>query len=364
MDAAIKRPLLKTEKSHEKMLKTIHGMVGGDKSAKEEFADLVSKALNPINAVIQLDVENIPQDIIDSADLRLKAMKSSHVAGHFSPVNVAEYNAIVDELAVDMGWMPLFRGVSVTGSQEAEIYDFESFVRWAKYEHGQPLEPSPIGKAKKDRVQEERFGVKVQMFNRWLETNQKHNVNQLFEIIRRKNVELKSAFFYHLIGDSTGLSTQTAAGSTTDDIIDAMNDAHITLLEQIKGKGYDISAQQPVYAVSQLAHRAKINPAIRQQTTAEQNNKILEFPVASAIYTMNDGTGYSDYSGIAKQYGSPLKDSFIMCVAGIRNLNIQFKPITQDQKSDFDTDSSDIAAQEYFSGQAPTEQRIIVNTQS
>lgn len=354
MHLAVGFKLLRSDTASKKAAATVKAATDGDKDARQEFSELLNKSLELPRAIQAQDWDAIPGDFWDHAN-RVAAVsgvsKGTPAAGSFTPQQVAFYRNLADDLTIDMNWMPAFAMDQISGSNSGDIIDFDSFVAWDEYNEGEPITQSSYGQDSVTNLRERRFGVKVGVLTRWLETNQRHNVNNLIEAIRRSRLSYQADFAYSLIGATAGVNITTAAGATLDQRVTALNNGLVTLMERNDASGYNINSSMPVLAYGRLQRREMLNQAIARDIGSETNNTVLQQTIVP-YYTSN--------TNIPLQSTTPA-DAVILVLPGFASRWLQFRNMEQQASADFDTHSEAITAQEYWNAQCPAVQREFVN---
>lgn len=272
--------------------------------------------------------------------------KAITMIGSYNGASAGEYMDFVDELAVDLNWMRFFKMVDASGTNRAEIFDFNSVVTWDQYEDGEKIDFKPLGSETYAELRANRYGVGVQMLRRWLSANEMYNINDALEAIRQANITEKADFGYTQLFSTAGVTTETFATS----IVNTLNLAADDLLQGVAGSGFNISADTPLLLLCNGQHRAAVNAALETVRDMGQGAEtVVEYNI-TPVYTYN--------TNVTAQIAAT--NAGMLILPGYKNVWATFDPIAINQEMDFSTDSLKIEAQEYWNAQAVVAQKRIV----
>jgi len=250
---------------------------------------------------------------------------------------------------VDTDWAKAYRFVDLRGVASAELEDFRTLMTWAEISQGKKIEPGPYGDTGAMNLRERRYAIAVAFLERWLKTNQRHNINDAMAMMLVKNAEFKADEGYADIGSGSP-ATQTTTGSTPAEILTAINEAARKLLESLDTFGFSLSSSTRLIGYFKTTHRALVERA-RNQTRGDDGNNEVLFANIEFVYTVN--------SNFPTQFGG--KNAGLLILPGQKNVWGQFEGLRSNSESDFRSDSVIASMQEYWNKMTQDEQKYIVN---
>lgn len=273
--------------------------------------------------------------------------------GTFEGRTISVFQSFLDELAIDMDWMKAYRMVDLQGTSRADILDFTGVGGWAEIAQGKDIEVSPWGTESFSDMTEKRYAIGRMIFNRWLETNSVYNINAVFQTIASGRLTFMANTAYKALANATGVTVNNATGSTVKDVITAINASAAALLKANSNKDFALSKSTRLILYYNYTHGDIMDEVINMKRAtdgANNTNRVVRFNI-EYVETWNEN--------FPAQLESS-KAGGMLVLPRLKNLWGTFKPLSQETKYTFGTDSTNVKAQEYWNHQEPTVQRQVV----
>ena len=205
-------------------------------------------------------------------------------------------------------------------------------------------------------MREKRHAVGKHIFNRWIETNSVYNVNTVFQSISSGRLTYMTDTAYAALADSTGVTVNTSAGATVDNIITTLNNTARAILKANSKKGFTLSKNTQLLVYYSYEHGDLMDQVIeRRLNTTGQVDRLRKRFNFAFIETWNDN--------FPAQLESS-KNGAMVVLPRLKNIWGTFKGLRQETKNMFGTDSTCVKAQEYWNHQEPAAQRQIARLEA
>jgi hypothetical protein len=167
------------------------------------------------------------------------------------------------------------------------------------------------------------------------------------------NQRYKATAAYTAIAGLTGNFT-TCAGTSLDQRVAAFNEAYVTLVKRLSGKGFGMSGSTRVYLLTAPENLSIVNQVIGRAKGGETNNTVVEWPI----------TVQTTFNTLITSTPETSKLGAFLYVPALKNKWVTFGSLMTEQSKDFTTDSVEIYAQEYFNHTENADQVQIVRLEA
>lgn len=272
VSAAINTPLVVSEADAHELLKRLGS---NDASVRKSVYDQIGSRYTLLDHALE------GRDMPAKVETYFREKSASTAVNP----NAVMVNGIVndfDRLRLDTQYMDLYQFVPATNKTEVHIEDFEGMIRHAEIPMGKSPEATTFGQVTKERFGMKQWGGKSFALNVLLNGQARYNVNGIVRGHQLAELRLRSNEAYSQLANVTANGTTAFATS----IVNTINQAYITLIQDMATAGHQMSDTEPAYVVFHGSHRAAVSAALRTIMGENGSNILLEFPV-QPIFTWN-----------------------------------------------------------------------------